>query len=52
MGTTGILQAGQVKAASSAEEETIGSSGTISTQGAAGNPGTYGQRPRAWRIIR
>lgn len=52
VGTTGILQAGQVKAASTAEEETIGSSGTISTQGAAGNPGTYGQRPRAWRIIR
>jgi hypothetical protein len=52
VGTTGIIQAGQVKAASTAEEEVAGSTGTISTQGAMGNPGTLGQRPRAWRIIR
>ncbi|MBK8727218.1 MAG: hypothetical protein IPL96_14575 [Holophagaceae bacterium] len=52
VGTTGVLQAGQASTPTGQDEEIFGSSGTISTQGASGNPGTYGQRPRAWRIIR
>jgi hypothetical protein len=52
LGTTGIIQAGQVLSTPGGDTDPGTSDGTVRVLGALGHPSSLGQRPRSWRVVR